>query len=515
MALSLIDLLDLPPNERTAANIILNIPSLKRRCDLFYNLADKEAFQLLKNSEIFRSSSDLAINETQTSLCVLMKGKVSLCHKTIMSPTPKQLTEQQPKPNETDNIDNDKKDRKTSRKNSQKKIDKDSNSNTEGKSAAVAPASTREVRRFAVMEMVTSLLEFRKSMQAEEKRYSAQTNSKDKSDETPGPPNIIRQEIIPRATLYGRPIVQYLEGAYFGGPCMMHHQTMGKNDQYTYVCDTAITLLTIPLELQSTIVNYHYLNTIKDKELTLSEHRVTKRLTKSGKLSLLHEMVEEHYVHGNVLTTKGKPSDVVYLVKSGFARIYMDVMMPKEALPEAVQHLPSTRLRQKLKTFKFDIMDVGPGELIGGLEQLCEQTNYMFTVVATCETILYNIPAGNFKDIVLKPNSKPLQFLTNDLKNKWAMRRQLADVSLCPETDKIICKFLGEEKYEDNSVEAHLEDYNSELLMKKRSVPAYMVVNANPRDSDRPSFRPPNRGPFADRVRNRMKELGFKSRRGT
>jgi len=78
-----------------------------------------------------------------------------------------------------------------------------------------------------------------------------------------------------------------------------------------------------------------------------------------------------------------------------------------------------------------------------------------------------------------------------------------------------VCSLLGEENPEEKK-EAHIEALKSEVILKRRSIPQYMMQGGPPAVSEERQFaRAPNRGPFADRVRNRMIELGFKSRRGT
>ena len=500
MALSLIDLLELPPHARSESNINLNIPSLKRKCDLFYYLADREAYQILKHSEVFTCSEDIPLLVAETNLCIVFKGKVSLCHKTqaIVAPTDAKEADQKVSDEADDGT---------------KKEDGKSDDKKDAKKESI----TAIQRGYAVVQMVTALLERRNTLKEEERAMSLVEKRKE-SMAKGRPIEVEQKEIISRATLYGRPMIHYSEGAYFGGPDMPHkNENNNQTDRFTFVSDTPCLLLVIPSELQSTIVNYHYLNLIRDKESLLSEHHITRRLTMPQKSALLHEMLEEHFIHGNVLTKMDEPADVVYLIKSGYVRIYLDVKIPRLKLPEAVQHLPSTKIRQRNKTERMPVTDIGPGEFVGGFEQLSGCKNYVFTTVATCETVVYSIRAPQFKDLIMRANTKPLDLFTAAMKTRWQMRRSLADFSLCPETEKILCELIGEDTASSNAEEAQaeFEALKSSLKSYGRSVPPYMI--GKPESStteERQSMRPPNRGPFADRVRNRMIELGFSSRRG-
>ncbi|KAL5259711.1 hypothetical protein ACHWQZ_G009976 [Mnemiopsis leidyi] len=498
MALTLIDLLELPPHARTESNIYLNIPSLKRKCDLFYYLADAEAYQLLKYSELFSSSEDIPIIAADTNLCILFQGKVSLCHKTQAIVT---LTDA----NESDKEDSDE-------ANETKKGDEKS----DAKKYETKESITAIQRGLAVVQMVTALLERRNSQKEEERALSLAEKRKE-SIAKGRPIEVEQKEIISRVTLFGRPMIHYSEGAYFGGPDMPHkNENNNQTDRYTFVSDTPCLLLVIPATLQSTIVNYHYLNLIRDKESLLSDHHITRRLTMPQKSALLHEMLEEHFIHENVLTKMGEPADVVYLIKSGYVRIYLDVKIPRLKLPEAVQHLPSTKIRQRNKTERLPVTDIGPGEFVGGFELMSGSKNYVFTTVATGETVAYNIRAAQFKDLIMRANTKSLDMFTAVMKTRWRLRRSLADFSLCPNTEKLLCELLGEDKSSSNTEEAQaeLEALRSSLPNNRRSVPPYMMGNPESSTTERRSMRPPNRGPFADRVKNRMIELGFSSRRG-
>eukprot|EP00116_Pleurobrachia_bachei_P007389 sb/3467651/ len=258
------------------------------------------------------------------------------------------------------------------------------------------------------------------------------------------------------------------------------------------------------------------MNTITEKEKLLGEHYIARRLTKTLKSSLLHEMLEEHFLHGHTLVKKGDPAKTVLLIKSGFARIYLDVCVPKAVLPEAVQHRPSTELQQRNKRVQFEMMDVGAGEFVGGLEQLCGEEKYMFTVVATCDTVVYNMRSEKFAEIVLRPNSRTLQLMTSDLKTKFAARRELADLSVCPKTDRIIARLVDGEKSEEEKEAERLETLKKcEPIMKKRSIPSYMLQKDQTGEKGTGSAtsykRPANRGPFADRYyyrNNSMARVG-------
>ena len=503
MALSLIDLLELPPQERSESNINLNIPSLKRKCDMFYYLADDEAIKLLQTSELFHCSEDVPINVAQTNLCVLFTGKVSLCHKTqtIIAPSDTQLETVQE--NEEEGQEN----KEAKHDESKSKENKDSQD----------PSFKAAARRTVVIQMVTDCLERRNTMKEEEKRISIA--EKKKESICRGENFMTNIPIMSKATLYGKATVHYSEGAYFGGPDMPHkNDNNNQTDQFTFVSDTPCLLLVIPSDLQSTIVNFHYLNLIRDKKSLLEAHHIAKCLTIPQKSALLHEMLEEHFINENFLTKKGEPADVVYLIKSGYARIYLDVKIPRLILPESVQHLPSTKLRQRNKTERLPVIDVGPGEFVGGFEHLCGRNEYMFTMVATCEISAYSIRSPQFKELILRPQSIPMELLTKDMKTRWRMRRMFADFSLCPKTEEMLASLLGEDTDDKNSEEAQaeLEALKSYLPAVRRSIPHYLMGQnvENSMAEERRSLRPPNRGPFADRVRNRMIELGFSSRRG-
>ena len=511
MALSLIDLLELPPHERSESNINLNIRSLKAKCDMFYYLDEKEAFELLKYSELFRSSADMPLVVAQTNLCILFKGKVSLCQKTHATVEP---TDESPSQDEVKEAEIEEKDSEKTKQEESESKDKEAKSD---KKESLSPAA----RGQCIVQMVTALLDRRNTQLEEERAF--QIAEKRRVSVARGVE--IEEEpkealILSKTALYGRPTVHYSEGAYFGGPDMPQKNNNNQTDQFTFVTDTPSLLLVIPTKLQSTIVNHHYLNLIRDKESLLGENHITKRLIMPQKSALLHEMLEEHFIHGNFLTKKGEPNAVVYLIKSGYARIYLDVKIPKMVLPEAVQHLPSTKLRQRNKTERLPIIDIGPGEFVGGFEHLCGSKDYMFTIVATCEIAAYSIRSAQFKDIILRANNRPLELLTNDMKTRWRMRRMLADFSLCPKTNEMLTTFLGENTDDKETEEAHaeIEALKSYLPTQRRSIPHYMMGQniqvENSGVEERQSLRPSNRGPFADRVRNRMIELGFSSRRG-
>ena len=519
MALSLIDLLELPSSDRTEANIILNIPSLKRKCDLFYHLTDKEAFRLLQNCELIRATTDAAIPDATRNLCILLKGKVSFCHKTYNVPTNVSTNEDAEEDKEEKDETSEKEKGGEDSTSSIKEGDDTKNEKTKVQEQPI----TAERRRTLVLEMVDALLEHRKSMQEESRRISIVkqepvTNPGQRQETTTE--DLAPPVVLSRTALYGKTVIQYSDGSYFGGTCGNHNvESSAKTDTFTYVADTNCAIILIPPSLQTDIVNHHYLNTIRDKESLLLSHHISRRLPKPQQSALLHEMLEQHFVHGNLLTKLGQTADSVYLIKEGFVRLYLDVKVPKDSLPEAVQHLPSTQLQQRLTTVKLEVMDLGPGEFVGGLEQLIGHKTYMFNIVTTCKTVAYNIRGQQFRDIMLKENSRTLQLFTEDMKTKWSIRREMADFALCPQTDRIISRLLGEEEdeVEKTAAAVHLQEaLKSEVLLRRRSVPYYMHINVSPTEQagEIQSLRPPNRGPFADRVRNRMIELGFKSRRG-
>ena len=185
MALSLIDLLDLPPHERSESNINLNIPSLKRKCDLFFYLADREAFELLQKSELFRSSSDLPLEVAQTNLCILLKGKVSLCHKTqtIVAPT------DSPDPNKEGE--------------EEKEEAKTDESKSKEKGATEKQSMSATARRIAVIQMVTAVLERRNTLKEEERVLSLAEKRKNSVEQ--GGENEAEHKEIQRPKGAGRP----------------------------------------------------------------------------------------------------------------------------------------------------------------------------------------------------------------------------------------------------------------------------------------------------------------------
>lgn len=477
---------------------------------MFFYLTDKEAVLILKESKLFHTSTeDLPIEIAQTNLCILLKGKVSLCQKVqaVAAPVESPAAD------------------KADEKDKEKSIETPE-SPEKDKGPPKEKRMSTSARRTAVIQMVTALLERRATLKEEERAQAIEADRRKESLESStgegGVMPFMQQELFNRTTLYGKSTVHFSEGSYFGGPDMTHRKNSDNNnltDQFTYVSDSPCLLLVIPEGLQISIVNYHYLNLIRDKEKTLRDHHVTKRLTIPLRLALLHEMLEEHFIHGNTLTKMDEPAESVYLIKSGYVRLYLDVQIPRMTLPEAIQHLPSTKRRQRNKTERLTIVDIGPGEFVGGLEHLCDQNEYMFTAVATEETATYAMRSSFFKDIVLRPHSKSSEAFVHDMETRWDTRRKLVDFSLSPKTNEILGELLGDEaeNKDQEEAKAELEALKSRLTSdrtRKKSLPHYMMNEAAKSDATRQSLRPPNRGPFADRVRNRMKELGFSSRRG-
>eukprot|EP00116_Pleurobrachia_bachei_P011379 sb/3471641/ len=146
MSLSLIDLLSLPKEHRTDFHIQLNISALKEKCDLFYYLSDREACQILREAIIENLDTDCPVKNTADHLSIVLRGKLSLCHKTLNQPS---LTNKDQQKEESKDDDGEKGKEEEGKKKQDKVVQK-----------ILSP----EERRSVVINMITNLLEQRKMM---------------------------------------------------------------------------------------------------------------------------------------------------------------------------------------------------------------------------------------------------------------------------------------------------------------------------------------------------------------
>ena len=217
MSLSLIDLLSLPREQRTDFHIQLNISALKEKCDLFYYLSDWEACQILRQAMIETLDPDTPVKNTADHLTILLSGKLSLCHKV--------LNQSNLVAKESGEEEKEKKKEEPGQKKQEKNVQK-----------VLSP----EERRVAVINMVTNLLEQRKMMIEQAKVAATKPSSADSQrGATPE-----QEAVVSRTMLYGKSIMEYSEGSYFGGPAMRHQKTIPTaTDLYTFVTNEPCVLL--------------------------------------------------------------------------------------------------------------------------------------------------------------------------------------------------------------------------------------------------------------------------------
>lgn len=485
------ELLFLPLGERTRENIVLNIPCLRRKCDLFYHLSDRDAYKLLQKCQVQQFDTDLAIPESDHQLCILLKGKVSLCHKAkshidVITIIEEEVLENSDKPDE---LEKDNKVRKSS------------------------------TRRKTVVEIVSEFLVKRKaSMSVEHRQVSEKKASiSARGDHQNQAENFFQMPT--RYELYGKSVLQYSEGSYFGGPDMAHKDNGQNSEEYVYVADTSCLVICICEELQETIINAHMLKSIEDKETVLRENHITRKLNRAQRSTLLHEMIEENYIFGNTLVEAGSLCDTVHLIKSGFARLSVVTKKQKCQLDLAIQHLPSTKLQQKLQEISTVIIDIGPGEFVGGFEIMFDCKEYLFTLTAQTDILSYNIRASHFKDVLMKEGSKTFNSLLDDFTMKFQLRKEVGPLEVSPTVMAYVNLLLdGEPEKPFDPADLYINEsksrsshsgvnHNNSAIMGRK-------VSSKSSEGQPMTKRIPNRGPFADRVRDRMIELGFKSRRG-
>ena len=191
MSLSLIDLLSLPTEHRTDFHIQLSISALKEKCDLFYYLSDREACQILREATIENLDTDCPVKNTADHLSILLRGKLSLCHKTLNQPS---LTNKEHKEEDEGTEDGEKGKEEEGKKKQDKVVQK-----------VLSP----EERRTAVINMVTNLLEQRKIMIEQAKVAAATKPSSAEAQRGDTPEN--NEAIVSRIRLYGKSIIDYSE----------------------------------------------------------------------------------------------------------------------------------------------------------------------------------------------------------------------------------------------------------------------------------------------------------------
>jgi len=324
-----------------------------------------------------------------------------------------------------------------------------------------------------------------------------------------------------RHELYGKSLLQYTEGSYFGGPDMAHKNNGQNPDEYVYVADSPCLVVCISEELQKTIINAHMLKSIEDKEAVLTENHITRKLTKAQRSALLHEMVEENYIFGNTLVEAGNLCDTVHLIKEGFARLSVVTKSQKTQLDLAIQHLPSTKLQQRLEEISTAVIDIGPGEFVGGFELMFDVKEYLFTLTAQTDILSYNIRAHHFKDVLLKEGSKTYNSLLDDFAMKFELRKAVGPLEVSPAVMAYVNLLLdGEPEKPFDPADLYTNEPKSKSSQRSVQADHSSIMGRSQRggkdgEDQLKTKRTPNRGPFADRVRNRMIEMGFKGRRGT
>ena len=258
--LSLLDLLELPTGARCDENILPNIAGLKRKCEIFYRLSDKEAYSVLMSSELLRCPKDLPILPAQFNLCILLIGKASLCQKT-MSQSAESSPPPDDGPEESAEGEANKLRKGSTKQNPGTETDKKEDKDNENKDQKDVGAAER--RRSTILAMVTNILEQRKSILASEKtmkrhanevrRMSMAVNQTGDSTRDSSQTAAAMFERPSRSAIFGKAILQHSEGSYFGGTDMSqpHNQrsSLTKSDQFTYVSDMDSLIMLIPKHL--------------------------------------------------------------------------------------------------------------------------------------------------------------------------------------------------------------------------------------------------------------------------
>ena len=184
----------------------------------------------------------------------------------------------------------------------------------------------------------------------------------------------------------------------------------------------------------------YYQQTVKEKEEFIDHHPLTQRIPHNLLVEFLTKLPEEHFVHGHSLVERDTPAKEVYLIKTGFARVYYQEKFPKSIYPASIQHLPSTKLRQRLKTVEVEVIDIGPGEFVGALEQFLKEDKYMYTIRVVSEMVAYKIRGMLFKDIILRTGSATAKLFKEDLQTRFNFRSATWDKPPLPKAESFLIK---------------------------------------------------------------------------